>query len=224
MTVNLSLTKCLNVTRLNVYTLRMCKVQKALISGSLVQRPRRYKSVWTKNYYLISSTWTLAFEINFLSHVGWKFIYWNCYFLRNKKRGNIFILKGGNDFFYFREEWLFFYFRKEWVFFWGQRKVLIKKEWKAGPPFHSVGVVIVQITIAASETGNSFIDVFEYGRGIVLLHRHRRSWREFVRRRAGMRHTWTTPTSKSLPQGSAFGLTTWACLAGMSTITHVHSA
>lgn len=91
-------------------------------------------------------------------------------------------------------------------------------------PLHRVGVVVMQVALAAGEAGHGPL----VSRGRLVGAAGSRRWRDqgrvIVRSRAGMRHTWTTPARESLAKRPTFRVTAGPGLARVSAITHVHPA
>lgn len=90
-------------------------------------------------------------------------------------------------------------------------------------PFHRVGVVVMQIALAAGEAGHS--PLVSHGRHCVAAGSNRR-WhkpRIIIRRRTRVRYTWTTPTGESLAERPALRIAAGSGLARVPAIAHVHS-
>lgn len=88
------------------------------------------------------------------------------------------------------------------------------------PPLHRVRVVVVEIALAARETGHGSLEP----RGSVRF----RGWavqnRVVVRRWTGMRHARSTTTRESVPKRTALRVSARSRLARVPAIAHVHPA
>lgn len=87
-------------------------------------------------------------------------------------------------------------------------------------PFHRVRVVVVEIALAARETGHGSLEP----RGSVRFRGRAVQNRVVVRRWTGMGHAGSTTTRESVPKRAALRVSARPRLARVSAIAHVHPA
>lgn len=87
-------------------------------------------------------------------------------------------------------------------------------------PFHRVRVVVVEIALAARETGHGSLEP----RGSVRFRGGAVQNRVVVRRWTGMRHARSTTTRESVPKRTTLRVSARPRLARVPAIAHVHPA